>query len=184
MVNSGATASFSRGSTAGFTSGFELVESAATPHPGFLHTDNNSQNRDRSAIVERVTVKPRKSLASFPHRRPCDSPAAAMSTQGKALGSRRSSTLRPGNNKFSATEWLRGQPVISAPPIIAYAGMHAAAGVHQPPRSTALGVGRDPLACAMVFFAIFCWGPLKAAGTLRASSLREAYPERFLPPEV
>lgn len=33
LVNSGATASFSRGSTSGFTSGFELVESAATPHP-------------------------------------------------------------------------------------------------------------------------------------------------------
>lgn len=33
LVNSGATASFSGGSTAGFTSGLELVENAATPHP-------------------------------------------------------------------------------------------------------------------------------------------------------
>lgn len=86
LVNSGATASFPTGSASGFTAGLALVENAATRHPGFLQTGNNSQDRDRSAIAEENRSQSLgQTSPSSPQRRPREPQAAAILTQGKAF---------------------------------------------------------------------------------------------------
>lgn len=143
MVNSGATAPLSRGSTSGFGAGLELVENAATPHPGFLQTDSHSQSRDRSAIAEGSLAKPQKSLARFPHQRPSRSPAAAMLTEGKAFGCRRSPAPRPGANKSRRP--AADRPICylgSSNHCLRWRARDAAA--RQPRRSDALAGGAQP----------------------------------------